>query len=260
MSHFSSEGDSDVESGQETGFSQVTKLPLQGEHRHRWGTGNHPVQAGFRELTSPEEASEWDRSASENEMGFIARGTLLSTREKAARDARQGFQDLLSPDEANSSEPEDEPPLFVSKAADVSVEVASLPKHQQEYGIGFLDVDPVHDNAKYTQQVPDEDKWSKANRSTSPLEQPFVGDLDQPLSLGEYNPPPSMGEYLQPLSVGEYPGPPSVGDYSQPPSVGEYSQPPSVGPPSRSSVRSESCSTLMQPHCSTLQLLQAYID
>ena len=239
MSHFSSEGDSDVESGQERGFGQVTKLPLQGEHRHVWGTGNHPVQLGFRDLTSPEEASECDRSPSENEMGFIARGTLIDTRKKDVHGARQEFSDLPSTDD-------EEGPLFMSKPAAHGVEASSLPlKHQEEYGIGYLNVDPVHDNAKYTQQVPEEDRWRKANQSTAPLEQPFVGDLDQPQSLGEYNPPPS---------VGEYPGPPSVGEYSQPPSVGEYSQPPSVGPSSRSSVTSEPCRTLAQYHCFSMLL------
>ena len=239
MNHsVSSEGDSDVECGQVTEFGQVAKLPLAGGHSHGWDTGSRPVQLGFRDLTSPEENSEWDRSVSESEMGFFASIAQLNTGDKVTRVTRQGFQDLLSPDVANSSEPEDEP--FRSRSTTV-LEAALLPKHRKEYRADLAEVVPLHDNTKYT-RVPEEGRWSEPGQSTSPMEQSFVGDLNQHPPVVEYNPPPS---------VGEYPQPPSVGEYSQPPSVGEYSQPPSVQPSSRSSLTGGSCSLISSAynHC-----------
>ena len=227
MSHFSSEGVSDVECGPVAGIGQVAKSKLKGEHRDRWDTGTRPVSRGFKDLTSPEEFSEGDRSVSENEMGFTALGELFRARGNVTREASQGFQELLSPDETASSGPDDEPfGPRPSTALD-----ATIPRtHQDDYSTGLSDVASLPDDTKYA-RVEEEEQWNEVDQSSYSMEQSLVGELGQhlPVAVGEYNPPPSVGEYSQPPSVGEYAQPPSVGGYSQPPSVGEYHQPPSVG-------------------------------
>ena len=220
MSHFSSEGDSDVEGGQVASFSHLTKSTLKGQHCDRWCTRIRPDEAVSRPLTSAEEASECDRSISENEMGFISSSSVA--RGLVTLGASQGFPELLSPDETISSEADDDP--FGSRR----ITVALHPTHQRDYRTGLSHVAPLNNEATYT-QVPEEGRWNEAEESTYPMEQSLVKDLEQYPSEMEYNPPPSVGEYPQPPSVGEYSQPPSVGEYPQPPSVGEYSQPPSVG-------------------------------
>ena len=231
MSHFSSEGDSDVEGGQVARFSHLAKSSLEGKHCHRWYTGIRPVEAVSGDLTSPEEASECDRSVSENEMGFLSSGGRRVARELVTLGASKGFPELLSPDETISSEADDDP--FGLRRSTV----ASHPTHQTDYRTGLSHVAPLNNETAYT-RLPEEGRWNEAEESTYPMEQSLVKDLEQypsemeynpPPSVGEYPQPPSVGDYSQPPSVGEYPQPPSVGDYSQPPSVGEYTQPPSVG-------------------------------
>lgn len=231
MSHFSSEGDSDVEGGQVARFSHLDKSPLKGQHFDRCYTGTRPGKAVSRDLTSLEETSECDRSVSENEMGFISSGGRRAARDLVTLGASQGFPELLSPDETISSEADDDP--FGSRRTTIALH----PPHQKDHRAGLSHVAPLNNEAAYT-RVPEEGRWNEAQESAYPMEQSLVKDLDQypsemeynpPPSVGEYPQPPSVGEYSQPPSVGEYPHPPSVGEYSQPPSVGEYPQPPSVG-------------------------------